>query len=487
MQVDRHFSLKFVFLTPLVLSLVVFALTVKNYYDSVNRDIDDEYTRVIEATSRAAKVIAAIDYSFSNHDKSTNIMLLEHNRRVVDGLCQMWPIDALLRSDERGFDIPAVDINYMLVGKESLCTPGSEIYQRVSNQVSLAPVLSFLHDIDPYLLGIHYIDREGYVMSSPDDYAKGLSVELLDNIQVRPYWTVTANNREEITLSGPAPIVASNDTILSMTMPVFREGKHQGMLSLDISYEQLLATQGKLAGELHIINTGYLSPPDNSFRMKRVEIEGIASSYSLFYLFDLPKEIGHFFYFERYSLLVTLFVYVFSVVVLFFINTRVEHDYFKELAATDPMTGLLNRRGLQAYLKNNTQQGVYVALGVFDIDDFKQINDTYGHDVGDEVIKYMAKQISASIRSSDAAARIGGEEFVVYMTGNAIEPLKKSMLRVRNEICQHSASALDNGFTVSGGAQVIEAQNAGSFDVLFKAADEKLYQAKNSGKDQLVF
>lgn len=487
MQVDRHYSLKFILLTPLVLSLVVFSLTVKNYYDSVNRDIDDEYIRILEATSRAAKVITAIDYSFANHDKSANIMLLEHNRRIVDGLCQMWPIDALLRTEDRGYDIPAVDINYMLVGKESLCTPGSDIYQRVSRQVSLAPVLSFLHDIDPYLLGIHYIDREGYVMSSPDDYARSLSAELLDTIQIRPYWQLTASNREQITISGPAPIITSNDTILSMTMPVYKDDQHQGMLSLDISYQQLLSTHGKLAGQLHILDTAHLSAPSNGFRQQMINIEGIASPYALYYVFDLPKEIGHFFYFERYSLLVTLFVYVFSVVVLSLINTRVEHGYFKELAAKDPMTGLLNRRGLQAFLKGNTHQGGYMAIGVFDIDDFKQINDSYGHDVGDIVIKYMAEQISACIRSSDTAARIGGEEFVVYMTGNALEPLKKSMLRVRNEICLQSETVVENGFTVSGGVEVIEAGAYSSFDVIFKAADEKLYQAKNSGKDQLVF
>lgn len=487
MQVERHFSLKFVFLAPLVLSLVVFALTLKNYYDTVNRDIDNEYHRVIEAMSRAAKVIAAIDYSFSNHDKSGNFMLLEHNRRVVNGVCQMWPIDALLRTEGRDYDIPAVDINYMLVGRESLCTPGSEMYQRVANQVSIAPVLSFLHDIDEYLLGIHYIDKEGYVMSSPDDYAKNLTVELLDTVQSRPYWQLTAHNREKITLAGPAPIIGTSNTVLSMTMPVYRNDSHQGMLSLDISYELLLATEGRLAGELHFINTNYLSPPDNAFRLQGIDIEGVASSYALYYLFDLSKEIRHFFFLERYSLLVTAFIYIFSVVVLFLVNTRVEHGYFRELAATDPMTGLLNRRGLQAFLKSNAQHERYIALGVFDIDNFKQINDNYGHDVGDVVIKYMAEKISLGIRSSDVAARIGGEEFVVYMTGNAKEPLEKSMLRVRNEICQHSESAIENGFTVSGGVEIVEAEGASSFDLLFKAADEKLYQAKNSGKDKLVF
>lgn len=94
MQVNRHFSLKFVFLMPLVIALVVLALTIKNYYDSVNRDINDEYERINAALSRAAKVISALDYSFSNYSKSNYILLVEHNRQIKGDLCQMWPIDA---------------------------------------------------------------------------------------------------------------------------------------------------------------------------------------------------------------------------------------------------------------------------------------------------------------------------------------------------------------------------------------------------------
>jgi hypothetical protein len=126
-----------------------------------------------------------------------------------------------------------------------------------------------------------------------------------------------------------------------MTMPVYSLGDHEGMLSLDVSYENLLNTHGKLAGSLGILNTSMLSLPESAMRVLPLNIESVAGTHVLYYMFDLPGEIGNFFYFERYSLLVVAIVYIFSVIVLFFINTRVEHSYFKELAAKDSMTGLL--------------------------------------------------------------------------------------------------------------------------------------------------
>lgn len=486
MQLKRHFSLKFVFLVPLVLSSVIFALTVKNYYDSVNRDIGEEYARIHRALSRAAKIITTIDYSFTNYSKAQYIFLLEHNRQLKNGVCQMWPIDALLLADGRSQDMPAIDINYMLVGKPSLCEPESEVYQRVSGQVSLAPVLSFMHDIDDSLLGVNYIDKEGYLMSSPDTYAKGINAELLDTLKARPFWQQTLQSPDVIMVRGPSPIAATNVFVLSLSMPVNLKGELQGILSLDIDYDKLVNTKDKFASKLSIIDSSLLSLPDGAMRVQRIQIEGVLSSHDLYYAFDLPKEIANFFYFERYSLLVVAFVYVFSVIVLFFINTRVEHSYFKELAAKDPMTGLLNRRGLEAYL-SNAMHGKYVAIAVLDIDNFKSINDTYGHDVGDVVISYIADQISYGIRSSDVAARFGGEEFVIYLNGSDKASLEKSLLRVQQAITAHSKEVLASGFTVSGGVEIVKGTHADNFDELFKAADEKLYRAKTTGKDKLVF
>jgi diguanylate cyclase (GGDEF)-like protein len=196
------------------------------------------------------------------------------------------------------------------------------------------------------------------------------------------------------------------------------------------------------------------------------------------------KETRFFFYEERYNLAVILILYVLSVLTLFFINTRVERRHFKELAAKDPMTGLLNRRGLEEYISSATRSE-YVALAVLDIDNFKLINDNYGHDMGDNVICYVADQIANSTRDSDAVARFGGEEFVIYLRGRDQDQLIATLERVRTIIGQESKRILDSGFTVSGGVVVTSYEESRDFDKLFKAADEKLYIAKTTGKDKL--
>lgn len=488
MKVNRHFSLTFIFGFPAVIATMLLGLIGKNHFDSVKKDIDSEFHRIEEVFKRTTKVVTALDYSFSNYYKSGNPLFLDHNKHVVDGLCQIWPIDVLLLADGKTSDIPSVDIDYMLVGQESLCSETSDSYKSASEKIALAPILSFLSQLDEYHDGVHFIDTSGYVISSPEDFAKGLSKELLSTIKSRPYWQKTANNPDQLTLSGPGYRFDSLDRMISMTIPVFHKGVHQGMLSVDINAGRLLENSNEhLAGRIDIIDTTRSAPIDSAAFYHEINLEGVASHHAMYYELDIAKEVEHFFVYEKDSLIVAIIVYLFSVTIFFYVNSTIERGYFKELAAKDPMTGLLNRRGLEAFWRSVDHDQLF-ALTVFDIDDFKLINDTYGHDKGDDVIRYMSRQISNSVRSSDVAARFGGEEFVVYMKGDDRETLMRTLERVKNAISAKSVDIVPNGFTVSGGVCIVETEQSKlNFEEIFKYADEKLYVAKTTGKDRLEF
>ncbi|MCK8076019.1 diguanylate cyclase [Vibrio sp. 1CM2L] len=488
MKVNRHFSLTFVFGFPAVIAAMLLGLIGKNHFDLVKKDIGSEFQRIEEVFKRTTKVVTALDYSFSNYYKSGNPLFLDHNKQVVDGLCQIWPIDVLLLADGKTSDIPSVDIDYMLVGEESLCSESSDSYKSASKKIALAPILSFLSQLDEFHNGVHFIDTRGYVISSPEGFAKKLSKELLSTIKSRPYWQKTANNPEQLTLTGPAYRFESLDRMISMTIPVFHQGVHQGMLSVDIDADKLLANSNEhLAGRIDIIDTTLATPVDSAAFYHEIKLDGVASHHAMYYELDVAKEVEHFFVYEKDSLIVAIIVYLFSVTIFFYVNSNIERGYFKDLAAKDPMTGLLNRRGLEAFWRSVEHDQLF-ALTVFDIDDFKSINDTYGHDKGDDVIRYMSRQISNSIRSSDVAARFGGEEFVVYMKGEDRETLMRTLERVKNAICSTSADIIPNGFTVSGGVCIVETEQSKlNFDEIFKYADEKLYVAKTTGKDRLEF
>ncbi|WP_295895971.1 diguanylate cyclase [uncultured Vibrio sp.] len=458
----------------------------KSHYDVIDRGITTEYERLNESLTRSIKILAALDYSFTNYYQTDGVLLLEHNSQIMDGLCHVWPIDALLRARGKSDTMTAVDIDYRLVGDASICDPSSSLFERASKQVSLAPVLSFLHDLDDYLLGIHYFDTEGYVFSSPDTMVKNVTKEYLVSLKNRPYWKQTARNRDRVTVSGPINSILLGKTVMSMTVPVHLDDEFQGVISLNIDIDVLLDKGTSLSSEIRIINRELDVVPSNAIRTKEVDFEGVVANHVFFYDLDIKKEISFFFEFEKYTLIVIFLIYIFLVLVLFYVNINMERSHFKELAAKDAMTGLLNRRGFDAFLSKTIHDKTF-ALAIFDIDNFKQVNDTYGHDVGDDVICYVADKLELNIRNNDAAARFGGEEFVVYVKGSDTQQLMKILERVKAAICADSHKVVAAGFTISGGVEIVSPGNGFDFEQLIKSADEKLYQAKTSGKNKLVY
>ncbi|WP_297187642.1 GGDEF domain-containing protein [uncultured Porticoccus sp.] len=159
-------------------------------------------------------------------------------------------------------------------------------------------------------------------------------------------------------------------------------------------------------------------------------------------------------------------------------------------ACTDELTGLANRRGLKEYLGKQEQrssqgEGSYaVILG--DMDDFKQINDRYGHDVGDRVLATVGKLISSLARADDLAARWGGEEFLLLLADTDAEGAKVLAEKVRD--CVATSKILVGGesidLTMSLG--VAAQQQDAPLSALLKSADTAMYKAKCRGKNSVV-
>jgi diguanylate cyclase (GGDEF)-like protein len=461
-------------------------VTAKNYYDAMNRYIDLEYAQVDRAINRAIKVLTALDYSFINYSNPAHPLFKEHNYMLENDMCYVWPIDVLLLENTHAGGLPAVELDYMIVGQKELCEPGSKLFKIAEKKAGFAPSISFLHDIESHIVGIHYIDQRGYVISSPETYAKNFTQELWSTLKARPFWQKTAQDTVKVTMSGPGPMLGRHDgQIISLTVPIYEKGEHQGVLSIDFDVAALLKTTANLAGKLHVYSN-VMSVPDNSLRVEALEHERLSSNHKIFYEYNLWDEFKNLLVFEKYSVAVAFFIYVLSTVALFLVNARTERRYFEELAAKDPMTGLLNRRGMEAVWRNKITKK-NIALVVFDIDNFKSINDTYGHDVGDDAIKTVARSIKDSIRHTDVASRFGGEEFVLAIYDEDIESMKSIIQRVADSITTSSTRVIKEGFTVSGGVVLKCATEIASFDELFKVADEKLYEAKTTGKNKICY
>lgn len=161
---------------------------------------------------------------------------------------------------------------------------------------------------------------------------------------------------------------------------------------------------------------------------------------------------------------------------------------FRTAAETDALTGLANRRGLHAGLASGLREdAANGALVIFDIDHFKQVNDTYGHLAGDRALVSFAQTIVHEAPLGSLAARIGGEEFALFLpdTSTAIAAAVAEAIRCRTH---EQFVATDGGelrFTVSCGvAGVREAGSA--FEILWAAADSALYKAKSEGRDRVA-
>jgi len=152
-------------------------------------------------------------------------------------------------------------------------------------------------------------------------------------------------------------------------------------------------------------------------------------------------------------------------------------------ARNDPLTGLANRRRLAEFLKSLDQSGF--CFLVVDIDHFKHINDTYGHDVGDEVLQQIATLLDECTRKTDLAARVGGEEFCIIFpaTDQATSIRLAETLRQSIEMKPFKTSGGIIELTVSIG--IAEHAPGTEHSLTFKAADEALYRSKENGRNQV--
>ncbi|MDQ0421623.1 two-component system cell cycle response regulator [Peteryoungia aggregata LMG 23059] len=176
-------------------------------------------------------------------------------------------------------------------------------------------------------------------------------------------------------------------------------------------------------------------------------------------------------------------------------NDRLRHSVRQtiELAVTDGLTGLHNRRYLDTHLRTlfarAKVRGRPLTICITDIDRFKQVNDVYGHDAGDEVLKEFAGRIRSTVRGADLACRFGGEEFVVVMPDTPAEVAATVAERLRGMI-EARPFQLRSGetplmLTASMGIATL-VPGVDTPEQLLKQADRALYEAKNSGRNRVV-
>lgn len=167
-------------------------------------------------------------------------------------------------------------------------------------------------------------------------------------------------------------------------------------------------------------------------------------------------------------------------------------DRLNYLANHDPLTGLANRRSFMAELNRaisfSKRSGKAFSLATIDIDDFKRINDTYGHNVGDEVLMWLGNRVKDSIRETDMIARTGGEEFALIFPMTDLTDAAPLLSKIARNIASSTieCATVNLSITISGGIVRYTPSESDHVDELLNSADLLLYKAKRNGKNQVL-
>lgn len=157
----------------------------------------------------------------------------------------------------------------------------------------------------------------------------------------------------------------------------------------------------------------------------------------------------------------------------------------KNLAMTDPLTGIANRRAFIERCAALQNSATGYVLAIVDIDHFKQVNDRYGHQVGDEVLKRVARQLQEQLRTDDACARLGGEEFAILIEHTEIDSANLILENLRLAVAAQITEGVQ--VTVSIGVRYVNADEQEDLTRQMSDADSALYNAKNSGRNCLMW
>lgn len=160
-----------------------------------------------------------------------------------------------------------------------------------------------------------------------------------------------------------------------------------------------------------------------------------------------------------------------------------------ELVSTDALTGLFNFRHfktmLQAEMDRSKRSGIPTSLVMVDVDHFKTVNDTHGHEVGNQALKHLSDILKGEVRTTDIVCRYGGEEFAIVFPETHLNLAVKAADRIREEIASRTLQLADVeiGLTASMGASVYMKTSVLDIEEFIDSVDKYLYEAKQSGRN----
>jgi diguanylate cyclase (GGDEF)-like protein len=320
--------------------------------------------------------------------------------------------------------------------------------------------LDFLSDLFEYSLRNNFVDTISYLGINSDCLIPNLSLFVSVNLEAeeclvfahrklkKSYLSSVLENIREVALNNSLVLELSEYKTRTIPQEEFigTEGPNQPNFTFTVP----IFAGGKSRAFLSFSKSGYLSPDTNDVSYINLIVDFLSALWE-----REAKEI-------------------------------LERQNIEQLALVDTLTGVFNRRAFQKLFSQDLSEakrnGTPLSLVVFDIDEFKEINDSHGHSFGDMILKRIASEFKKLLREEDKMFRLGGDEFAVLMKAN-----KEVTYPVIHRIVKGISNIRTIRITLSGGIVEINPYNGVSVDDLMRQADKTLYLAKESGRNQILF
>lgn len=467
--------------------LVVLSLLLVDSAEESDKQYGIENQGVTRSLAELTQIINALEYNITAlYPLHSDTYVFSHEKKVEGKTCYFI-------SEEQ----QATRFDFMFSGPSEMCDLTSELHSEAGKRMFIAPTMAYFANTIDTISAIYFISKDKFIISSPSDFARYIKGDTFDSIvNSRPYWVNTirfglAQGQDQVVYTGQYDDYLTGKKVVTLTKGIYVDGEFKGVLGVDGYVSNLVSnpvhgykvTSARGVNKYGVLDFTYSRP---------LYVDGVNTELYLTIEEGKSEHFLHILELERVQLLILLVLYFVSALWLWRFYTKQEHKRLNNLAMLDPLTGLLNRRGFEARLLNQEEDPI-IGVGVFDIDDFKVVNDQYGHKVGDEVICHVAQLMLNSVRQQDIVARFGGEEFVVAITGESSELLSSIFERIRNDISLQSyrcATGDKINISVSGGATLYSLYKFDSIGHLWenqsiRSSDEQLYKAKAAGKNQV--
>ncbi|PQJ57833.1 sensor domain-containing diguanylate cyclase [Vibrio splendidus] len=467
--------------------LVVLSLLLVDSAEESGKQYGNENQDVTRSLAELTQIINALEYNITAlYPLHGDTYAFSHDKKVEDETCYFI-----------SEDLQAPRFDFMFSGPTEMCDPNSGLYSEAGKRLFIAPTMAYFANTIDTISAIYFISKEKFVISSPSDIAQYMKGDAFDSVvNSRPYWINTvrfglSQDKHQVVYTGQYDDYLTGEKVVTLTKGIYVDGEFKGILGVD-GYVSNLVSNPKHGYEITSVRGLNKYGLMDFTHSRPLYVDGINTQLYLTIEEDKSEHFLHVLEMERAQLSILLALYIVSALWLWRFYTKQEHNRLNDLAMQDPLTGLLNRRGFEARLLAQDEEPI-IGVGVFDIDDFKVVNDHYGHKIGDEVICHVAQLMTNSVRQQDIVARFGGEEFVVAITGESSELLSSIFERIQNDIslqCYRTPTGDKVNISVSGGATLYSLYKFDSVGHLWenqsiRSSDEQLYKAKAAGKNQV--